>query len=276
MEGLAFASPPARETDVTVNPGEQPTNWLNVLRFAAANPSRVPVLVRKVLKRLRGENDGGSAANDAWLRENSTTSQALAQRFDAALWEEAGEFDADNRAHAQRILDPIPHDLGGGGDHRFLYWLTRYLRPQVIVETGVAAGWSSRAFLAALRKNGAGKLYSSDLPYFRLPNPERFVGILVEAELRADWSLHVEGDEVNLPRILAQVPQVDIFHYDSDKMRSGREFAMSLISRKLSPRGIIVMDDIHNDDWFRNYATSAGLPFAVVAGRYGIIGSLDR
>jgi predicted O-methyltransferase YrrM len=276
MEALAFAGGTAGKEDVTVNPGEQPTNWLNVLRFVAANPSRVPVLVHKVLKRLRGENDGGSAANDAWLRENSTTSEVLARRFDPVLWDEAGEFDADNRAHARRILDQIPHDLGGGGDHRFLYWLTRYLQPQVIVETGVAAGWSSRAFLSALRKNGAGKLYSSDLPYFRLPKPERFVGVLIEPELRTDWSLHVEGDEVNLPRILAQVSQVDIFHYDSDKMRSGREYAMSLVTEKLSPGGIIVMDDIHNDDWFRTYVTSKDLPFAVVAGRYGIIGSLER
>lgn len=261
---------------MTVRPGEQPTKWLNVLRFAIANPSRVPVLAHKVVKRVRGEDDRGSAANDAWLKEHSTTSEAIATRYDPGLWEEAGEFDAQNRGHAERILARIPHDLGGGGDHRFLYWLARYLKPQAVLETGVAAGWSSRAFLLALKKNGAGKLYSSDLPYFRLPNPERFVGVLVEPELRQGWSLHVEGDEINLPRILEMVPRIDIFHYDSDKMRSGREFAMSLVREKLSPGGIMVMDDIFNDDWFRTYVTDHDLPFEVVESRYGIIGSLNR
>lgn len=261
---------------MTLNPGEQPTNWLNVLRFVAANPSRIPVLAHKVLKRLRGENDTGSAENDAWLREHSTTAEAIASRYDPELWREAGEFEVANRIHAERSLDQIPHDLGGGGDHRFLYWLTRHTKPKVIVETGVAAGWSSRAFLEALKRNGEGKLYSSDLPYFRLPNPERYVGVIVEPELRAGWSLYLEGDEANLPRILSQVEQVDIFHYDSDKMRSGREFAMSLIRQKLAPNGIVVMDDIFNDDWFNTYVTTKNLPFAVVEGRYGIIGSLER
>lgn len=261
---------------MTVRPGEQPTNWLNVLRFAIANPSRMRVMAHKVLKRLRGENDSGSPANDAWLREHSTTSEAIARRLDPQLWDEAGAFDAENIAHAERVLKNIPHDLGGGGDHRFLYWLTRYLRPRVILETGVAAGWSSRAFLVALKKNGAGRLYSSDLPYFRLPNPEQFVGVLVEPELRKDWSLHVEGDEVNLPRIIADVQQIDVFHYDSDKMRSGRDFAITLVREKLSPGGIIVMDDIFNDDWFRSYVTGHNLPFEVIQSRYGIIGSLDR
>jgi len=261
---------------LTVGPGEQPTNWLNVLRFVIANPSRVPALARKVLKRLRGESDRGSAENDAWLAEHSTTAEQIATRYDPGLWDESGKFEPEFQAHAKHVLARIPHDLGGGGDHRFLYWLTRYIKPRIVVETGVAAGWSSRAFLLALKENGSGRLYSSDLPYFRLPDPERFVGVLVEPELRAGWTLLLKGDEANLPRILAEVPQVDIFHYDSDKMRSGREFAVSLVREQLAPGGVIVMDDIHNDDWFKDYVTSNQLPFAVVEGRYGIIGSLER
>jgi predicted O-methyltransferase YrrM len=261
---------------MTIAPGEQPTNWLNVLRFVIRNPSRAPVLAHKIVSRLKGENDCGSAENSAWLAEHSTTAEQIAERIDPPLWAEAGEFDRTFREHARPILDAIPHDLGGGGDYRFLYWLTRYMKPQVVLETGVAAGWSSRAFLCALKKNGTGRLYSSDLPYFRLPQPERFVGVLVEPELRKDWTLELDGDEANLPRILARVPRVDLFHYDSDKMRSGREFAVSLVREKLSPNGVIVMDDIYNDDWFKNYVTSTNSPFAVVESRYGIIGSLER
>lgn len=247
-----------------------------MLRFVIENPSRIPVLASKVLKRARGENDRGSPENDRWLDEHAITADELARRYDAKLWDESAAFDVEFRRHAQDVLADIPHDLGGGGDHRFLYWLTRYLEPEVIVETGVAAGWSSRAFLLALQRNGKGHLYSSDLPYFRIPNPERFVGALVEPALRRRWTLELEGDAVNLPRILGQVPKVDLFHYDSDKMRSGREYAVAAIRKKLASGGIIVMDDIHNDDWFMTHVTSESVPFAVIEGRYGIIGSLDR
>jgi predicted O-methyltransferase YrrM len=261
---------------MTVRPGEQPTNWINVVRFIAQNPGRIPVLARKVLKRVRKESDRGSPQNDAWLAAHSTTAEELANRYDAALWQEAEAFNAEFQDHAKSVLSKIPHDLGGGGDHRFLYWLTRYLSPEVIVETGVAAGWSSRAFLVALKKNGGGRLYSSDLPYFRLPNPERFVGVLVEPELRDVWTLEIDGDEVNLPRILAHVKQIDILHYDSDKLWSGRDFALGLLREKMAPRAIIIMDDIFNDSWFQTYVTTYRLPFTIIESRYGIIGSLER
>lgn len=208
--------------------------------------------------------------------------QALYGRFmghvtrplDSKLWDEAQAFGDELEKHARKVFAGIDHDLGGGGDYRFLYWLTRYRRPSVIVETGVAAGWSSQAFLSALKTNRKGRLYSSDLPMFRLPNPERFVGILVEPELRENWSLELDGDELNLPRILAKVETIDIVHYDSDKMASGRDFAIGLLKPRLSPGGIIIMDDIFNDDWFRNYVTSTGAQFHVVDREYGIIGEI--
>lgn len=259
---------------MTPRPGEQPTNWANVAKFVMSRPSRLPVLARKVLKRLRGETTQGSPENDAWLAANSVSAEDIARPLDAKLWEEAEAFGAELEKHARKVFAGIDHDLGGGGDYRFLYWLTRYRRPSVVVETGVAAGWSSQAFLSALKMNRKGRLYSSDLPMFRLPDPERFVGILVEPDLREDWSLELDGDEVNLPRILAKVGTIDIVHYDSDKMASGRDFAIGLLKPRLSPGGIIIMDDIFNDDWFRNYVTCAGAPFHVVDRQYGIIGDL--
>lgn len=253
---------------------ERAANLFNVVRFVASNPSRLPVLARKVVKRLRGETDKGSPENDSWIAANSISAEQLAKSLDAKLWDEAGTFDRALSRRARTALKDVPYKLGGGSHHRFLYWLTRYKRPRTIVETGVAAGWSSSAFLAALARNRAGKLYSSDLPYFRIPNPERFVGILVDDKLRGRWVLRLEGDEVNLPLILAEVSTIDLFHYDSDKMASGREYAVALVRGKLAAGGIIMMDDIANDSWFRDYVTAHSLPHRVIDGRYGIIGEI--
>jgi len=249
---------------------------LNILKFLRTDPTRIKVLAKKVAKRASGETDRGSPENDAWIKANSVSAEMIASALDPGLWDEALEFGERLRERAEAILQDIPYDLGGGGHDIFLYWLARYSKPQVVVETGVAAGWSSEAFLAAIAQNKSGTLYSSDLPYFRLPNPERFIGVLVDEALRGNWVLQIDSDEVNLPRILERVSEVNLFHYDSDKMASGREFAVRLVQKKLSPSGFIIMDDICNDDWFRNYVTSESLPHFVIDGRYGFIGELSN
>ena len=109
-----------------------------------------------------------------------------------------------------------------GERHAFSCFLTRLLTPDVIVETGVADGWSSHAFLAGSNDNGAGHLYSSDFPYFRESDPERTIGRLVPAELKGRWTLLTAGDEKNMPQVLDSVTSVYLFHYDSDKRPVGR------------------------------------------------------
>jgi hypothetical protein len=157
--------------------------------------------------------------------------------------------------------------MGAGGEYEFLYWLTRLLEPDVIVETGVSAGWSSEAFLQAIKKNGRGKLYSSDFPYFRVADPDRYIGILVSD--KTNWELHLTGDENALPAIVASVPEIGLFHYDSDKSYSGRQFAVDTVLPKLT--GPLVMDDISDNRWFRDFTHER--PFEVV-GQAGITPTL--
>ncbi len=170
--------------------------------------------------------------------------------------------------------------MGGGGIYPFLYFITLFTKPDCIVETGVGAGFSSYAFLAAIKVNGRGKLYSSDFPYFRLPDPESYIGIVVEESLKDNWELYIDGDEANLPRILNSIKEVDIFHYDSDRTYSGRKMAMSLIERSLSEDGIILMDDIQDNSFFRDYVEEKNAQSWYIfkfKGKYvGMIGKLTR
>ncbi|MFC1897710.1 hypothetical protein ACFLX8_04000 [Chloroflexota bacterium] len=46
-----------------------------------------------------------------------------------------------------------------------LYALCRQLRPDVVVETGIASGVSSSYILCALEENKDGQLYSIDIPW---------------------------------------------------------------------------------------------------------------
>jgi hypothetical protein len=119
------------------------------------------------------------AENIIWIKENCISFPVFARALDSELWHESEGMAQALEIHAYNILRGITYELGGGGADPFLYFLTRYLRPQCIVETAVGAGYSSSAFLSALRDNGKGRLYSSDFPYFRLPQPEKFIGVAV-------------------------------------------------------------------------------------------------
>lgn len=258
-----------------VAPGEQPTNLWNIIRFAISNPRSVKVLSRKIRKRVSdGHGRYSPEENEAWIKQNAVDSKAIAGRLAPELWEEAVAYGREARAHAENIMPSVPFDMGAGGDYEFVYWLTRYRKPAVVVETGVSSGWTSRAFLTAIARNGRGELHSSDFPYFRVKDPERYVGILVEPEARRGWDLNIDGDENALPRIMAKVPSIDIFHYDSDKSTSGREFGIAQARAKMSPDGIILVDDILNDSWFREYVEGSGEPFLILDGRCGVIGNV--
>ena len=202
-------------------------------------------MLKKVRKRLI-EKKGYHSKNENlnWIKSHCSDFKELAISLDTTLWEEAEKASKILQEKSERIFKNIEYTLGGGGIYPFLYFITRYTKPDCIVETGVAAGFSSYSFLAAIKINCRGRLYSSDFPYFRLPNPESFIGIVVEDSLKDNWELYIDGDEANLPRILKDANKIDIFHYDSDKTYSGREMAMSMIETALRENATILMDDI--------------------------------
>lgn len=198
-----------------------------------------------------------------WAQGESKDVADLAIGLDSGLWAESQRFAAAFEPVAARRLATVGLPLGGGGHYPLLHFLTRLRRPTVVVETGVAAGWSSVSVLEALETNGNGALYSSDFPYFRLPEPEKFVGVLVEERLRTRWYLHIRGDRQNLPEILADIDHVDLFHYDSDKSARGRRRALALVLPKLTPSALVIMDDVQDNHHFQELVAAQGWEYWV-------------
>jgi predicted O-methyltransferase YrrM len=200
-----------------------------------------------------------------WCRRRQVDAAHWARSIDARLWTEAEAFFREQQEVAGHKSRELGLRVGGAGFYELLYFLVRLVRPEVIVETGVAFGFSSRAFLRALAKNGAqsARLYSSDFPYFRLTDPERIIGCLVEPELRAHWSLLIGSDRDNLKRIADDVPRIDLLHYDSDKSYSGREFALRTLGPKLAEGALILFDDIQDNSHFRDFVERQGRPYLV-------------
>ncbi len=87
--------------------------------------------------------------------------------------------------------------------------------------------------------------------------------------------MHITGDRKSLPEILKKASRVDLFHFDSDKTVSGREFALSSVQPHLTPGAVIIMDDIQDNLHFRDTVEKRGVPFKVFGfeGKYqGVIG----
>jgi predicted O-methyltransferase YrrM len=260
-----------------LEPGQQRTSLLNIVQFMVAKPRSMGVLARKIVKRATNRRSTAALTDYfAWLESVNIDSAELACRLDRTLWDEALGFGEQLRERSSRVLSEVPFDMGAGGNYEFLYWLTRYLHPAFVVETGVSAGWSSEAFLTAMARNDHGALYSSDFPYFRVRNPERYIGVLVSESLRHRWRLSTDGDENARRRIVSEVPQIDLLHYDSDKTYSGRDFGVRLVAQHRSNDAVILVDDIRDDTWFRDFALASSWTHAVLDGRCGLLDPSGR
>lgn len=229
-----------------------PNKLVNIIE-QASKKKRGLVLARKIKRRLKRifNNERGDKY-EKWIENKSEEYRQLLKSIDKKLWNETQNFKNKTESRAKKIFSSIDVELGGGGAYDLLYFITRLTRPSCVIETGVAAGFSSVAFLEAMDRNNHGHLYSSDFPYFRIGNPEKYIGALVTEKLKNRWSLYVEGDKHNVPIIKEQVKDVDIFHYESDKSYEGREYAYDAVKDNLHDESIIIYDDIEDNTHFYN------------------------
>jgi predicted O-methyltransferase YrrM len=227
---------------------------INIIKFIN-NINKLKILSTKIYRRIFDtKNKIPQSENLNFIENNISSINDFLISVDKKLFYESLKFSKELNERAIKKLITIPHDLGGGGAYILLYFLTRYLKPKVILETGVAAGFSSQSFLKAIQKNKIGKLYSSDFPYFRISNPEKYIGILIEENLKENWQLGIEGDFINIKSFLKRInTNINLVHYDSDKSYNGREKVFNLINSKIDENTFIIIDDIQDNSYFIEY-----------------------
>jgi hypothetical protein len=128
---------------------------------------------------------------------------------------------------------------------RCCYLLCRLVRPEKVVETGVAHGVSSAFLLAALRENGGGELHSVDLPPLRR-DAGRFWGIAAGCNATGDtsgWHLYRGASRRVLPGLLRELGGVGMFVHDSLHTRRNMAYELDLAWRHLPPGGALLADD---------------------------------
>ncbi len=151
------------------------------------------------------------------------------------------------------------HTYGGYSDSdvslgRAAWCTVLHTRPEVVIETGVARGVTSRIVLEALGRGDRGRLWSIDLPHPFNHQLHAETGAAVTDACRARWSYLEGASRQRLPRLVGDVRHVELFIHDSLHTASNTRFEMDQVATAMSPGGVMLVDDISTHDGFATFA----------------------
>ena len=229
-------------------------NSINVIKFFLNRKYTLEILNKVYSKFFDPKPKLTNKENLDQIVKSKISSEEFIQKINPELMKIVNEDTDSIILDAKKIQEKNSNiELGNNYAVEIIYFLMINFKPNIILETGVAAGLSSRCILEAIKKNSKGILYSSDFPYFRLDNPEKYIGIMVPEELKKNWRLEILGDEKNIKKFKLEIDYADIILYDSDKRYSGKINFFKAINNLIRPNSIIVVDDLHNDSFFLEY-----------------------
>ena len=179
------------------------------------------------------------------------------------------------REHHEAVV-ASGHSLGAIGytEGAYLYALLRSVRPDVVVETGVANGFSTAFSLLALQANGTGHLHSIDLPreVGRAYEPGTFhegagragippgsePGWLIPPPLKERWTLILGRSQEELPPLLGRLGEIDSFMHDSEHSFECMWFEFNAGWPALRAGGVLLSDDVNSTEAFARFAAEQG------------------
>jgi predicted O-methyltransferase YrrM len=162
---------------------------------------------------------------------------------------------------------------------RLVWCVARNLRPERVVETGVARGLTTRCVLEALERNQRGHLWSIDLPPLIERGLADQTGTAVPTRLHERWTLVRGSSRHRLPDLLRELGTLDMFVHDSMHTARNVRFELDQAWPVLTPGGVAMIDDVE-----RNSATGDFLrahpdvPASIMAAQDGraLIGCLVK
>jgi len=145
-------------------------------------------------------------------------------------------------------------DDGDAALARAVWCAARHMKPQDVVETGVARGITSRFVLEALEINGAGRLWSVDIAPLLEPGLRRETGVAVPARLRHRWRYLEGSSRKRLPVLLDVLGNLDLFIHDSMHTTRNVAFELKTAWEVLRPGGVMIVDDVDKNSAFAGFA----------------------
>ena len=124
-----------------------------------------------------------------------------------------------------------------------------HIRPECVVETGVANGLSSQTILSALEVNGRGSLFSFDIDSRTRES--------VPVHLRHRWNfklLNRKSAKRDLStEVTPLIGKIGVWFHDSDHSYSWQRDEFALAAHLLAPGGILISDDADGTEAFADF-----------------------
>jgi len=145
------------------------------------------------------------------------------------------------------------------------YIITRALKPEVFVETGVLHGLTSNCILSALNINRKGKLLSVDYPsyYGLVPKnqdgyndtlpPNKEPGWIINNKYISYWRLYIGKSVDEIPKILNENKHIDIFLHDSEHTYETMWNEFNLVWDNITNGGLLICDNILTNNAFDDF-----------------------
>ena len=235
---------------------------IRLLRTFAAEPAVVgralPGEIRQWYQWHRRGEYPGSQADEAWDEHlhsllGATWPCPLGQRLDELMVDIGALLSARGWGFGRDTY--AWYADGDSSLCRAAWCVTLHTRPEVVIETGVAHGVTSRIVLEALRQNDFGHLWSIDLPF---PFDHRLhgeTGAVVTEACRSRWSYLEGSSRQRLPPLVAEVGHVEMFIHDSLHTAENTMFEMEQADSVMPVGGIMLVDDIDSHGGFATFAS---------------------
>lgn len=146
----------------------------------------------------------------------------------------------------------------------FLYTLCKILKPEIVVETGVAYGLSSSYVLQALKENNKGTLYSIDST-FRPWESEKMIGSAIPSELKNRWKFINGVATDKLKDLLKSLQQIDIFIHDSLHTYTNMMSEFNIAWPFVKNNGFLISDDVGTNNAFYDFCIKNSLESIILS-----------
>ena len=229
---------------------------LRLLRAFAADPIGAGRAIPGLIGQRRG-NDQHYATDQAWQEHLHSLLGApwpcpCGPRLDELMTDIAAMLAAKGLGYGRYTYGPF-----SDADHSLscAVWCTAlHAQPEVVIETGVARGVTTRIVLEALDHNGRGHLWSIDVPY---PFDRRLrgqTGAAVPDACRTRWSYQEGSSRQRLPALVKDVGHVEMFIHDSLHTPRNTIFELDQAASVMPPGGVMIVDDIRMHNGFTTFA----------------------
>lgn len=137
------------------------------------------------------------------------------------------------------------------------------MRPERMVETGVALGFTTATVLRAMEENGRGHLYSIDLPALQY-DPRDPVGRAVPEQVKHRWTLELGDSRALLEPVARRAAPLDVFLHDALHTYSSQLREYTTVWPHLRSGGVLISDDVGNPAFVEFAHTVGAEPHLVV------------